>query len=210
LGKVESQADAGPHSPGHDTGREARDDIRAADRSLETRFGHFQDALGLSEDQADILTGSRDLAGFFEEAVSAHSNAPSLANWIVNELLREVKDHDLSDLPLKPEALGSLVALLDEGTISQPVAKEIFAEMVAKGIDPREAVRERGLEKLSDRDALGGMVDEVLAKNPGKVEEYRGGKTGLLGFFTGQIMRSTQGRADPQIVQDLFRERLES
>jgi len=204
------QAGAPRPAPGHDTGRDARDDTRSGDPSLETRFRHFQDELGLSEEQADILTGSRDLAGFFEGAVTAHPNPSSLANWMVNELLREVKDRDLSDLPLKPAALGALVALLDEGTISQPVAKEIFAEMVTAGIDPRAAVRERGLEKLSDRDALGRMVEEVLDGNPGKAEEYRAGKTGLMGFFTGQIMRRTQGRADPQVVQELFRERLGS
>jgi aspartyl-tRNA(Asn)/glutamyl-tRNA(Gln) amidotransferase subunit B len=90
------------------------------------------------------------------------------------------------------------------------VAKEIFAGMVEEGIDPRAAVAERGLEKLSDREALGALADEVLGENPGKAEEYRDGKTGLMGFFTGQVMRRTQGRADPRVVQELFRERLES
>jgi glutaminyl-tRNA synthetase len=196
--------------PGRDTGREARDEARARDPSLAERFTHFQKVLALSEDQADILTGSQELARFFEAAVASHPNAPALANWAVNELLREVKDRPLVDLLMKPEDLGTLVALLDEGTVSQPVAKEIFAEMVEKGIDPRAAVEERGLEKLSDRDALGALVDEVLAGDPEKAQEYRAGKTGLMGFFTGRIMRATQGRADPQVVQELLRERLES
>jgi aspartyl-tRNA(Asn)/glutamyl-tRNA(Gln) amidotransferase subunit B len=124
--------------------------------------------------------------------------------------MREAKDRSLADLPLTPGALASLVSLLDQGTISQPVAKEIFAEMVREGIDPAEAVRERGLERLSDRKVLGEWVDAVLADFPGKADEYRGGKTGLMGFFTGQVMKKTQGRADPGVVQELFRERLDS
>jgi glutaminyl-tRNA synthetase len=201
---------AEPTSPGRDTGREVRDETRAGDVSLQALFKRFQEELELSEDQADILTGSKELAAFFEAAVASHANAPSLANWIMNELLRELKDRPLADLPMKPEDLGTLVNLLDEGTISQPVAKEIFAGMVEAGIDPRAAVAERGLEKLSDRDALGALADEVLSENPGKAEEYRDGKTGLMGFFTGQVMRRTQGRADPRVVQELFRERLDS
>jgi len=102
------------------------------------------------------------------------------------------------------------VSLLDEGTISQPVAKEVFGEMVQTGVDPRAAVKERGLEMVSDRDTLVALVDGVVAAHPEKVREFRGGKIGLLGFFTGQVMRETQGRADPRIVQELFRERLES
>jgi glutaminyl-tRNA synthetase len=201
---------AGSTSPGRDTGREVRDEARSGDVSLQALFGQFTEELGLSEDQADILTGSKELAIFFEAAVASHANAPSLANWIMNELLRELKDRPLADLPMKPEDLGTLVSLLDDGTISQPVAKEIFAGMVEEGIDPRAAVAERGLEKLSDRDALGALADEVLRENPGKAEEYRDGKSGLMGFFTGQVMRRTQGRADPRVVQELFRERLES
>ncbi|MGW8265280.1 MAG: glutamine--tRNA ligase/YqeY domain fusion protein [Longimicrobiales bacterium] len=197
-----------PLSPGRDTGREARDAVRAGDPELASRFSRFIEEHGLSEDQADILTGSEDLANFFESAVASHPNAAALGNWIVNELLRELKDRPISDLPITPGSLASLVALLDQGTISQPVAKEIFEEMVEEGIDPGAVVKERGLEKISDRAALAGLVDRVLESFPEKVEEFRGGKTGLMGFFTGRIMKETQGRADPRVVQELFRERL--
>ena len=195
---------------GKNTGREARDEVRAGAPGLLAQFTRFREELGLSEDQADILTGSGELAGFFQSAVESHANAPALANWIVNDLTRELKDRPIADLPITPASLASLVALLDEGTISQPVAKEIFSEMVLKGIDPRAAVKERGLERLSDREALAGLVDRVLADFPEKAEEYRGGKAGLMGFFTGRIMKETQGRADPRVVQELFRERLDS
>jgi len=201
---------AEPTAPGRDSGRELRDETRAGDVLLQALFKRFQEDLELSEDQADILTGSKELAAFFEAAVASHANAPSLANWIVNELLRELKDRPLTDLPMRPGDLATLVNLLDEGTISQPVAKEIFVRMVEKGIDPQAEVAERGLEKLSDRDTLGALADEVLSENPRKAQEYRDGKTGLMGFFTGQVMRRTQGRADPRVVQEIFHERLGS
>jgi Asp-tRNA(Asn)/Glu-tRNA(Gln) amidotransferase B subunit len=127
---------------------------------------------------------------------------------MVNDLSRELKERPLDELPLTPAALAALVGLLEEGTIAQPVAKEMFAEMAAKGGDPRELVKERGLEKLSDAGLLEPLVDRLLEAWPGKVEEYRHGKTGLLGFFTGQIMKETKGRADPAAVQDLLRRRL--
>lgn len=196
--------------PGKDTGREARDEVRRRTPGLAALFHSFQQEKGLSEEQADILTGSRELAEFFEAAQAVHGNAQDVANWVVNELLREVKDRPLSALPMGPLEMAELVQLRADGTISQPVAKEIFAEMVEKGLDPRVAVKERGLERVSDADALGAMVDEVLGSFPGKVEEYRGGKTGLMGFFTGQIMRRTEGRADARMVQELLEERLDS
>jgi glutaminyl-tRNA synthetase len=206
----DSRAMSSNSVPGKDTGREARDQARQVDTELAASFTRFRAELGLGEEQADILTGSRDLADFFARAESFHGNAEDLANWTVNELLREVKDTPLSELPMGPEELAELVRLLSEGTISQPVAKEIFAEMVETGVDPRAVVRERGLERLSDRDALGALVEDLLVAFPKKVEDYQGGKSGLLGFFTGQIMRKTEGRADPQVVQEILKERLDS
>ncbi|MFO8174008.1 MAG: glutamine--tRNA ligase/YqeY domain fusion protein [Longimicrobiales bacterium] len=196
--------------PGKDTGREARDEIRSRNPALASLYAGFKDELGLPEEQADILTGSHEISAFFQEAAALHGNERDLANWVVNELLREVKDTPFSELSMTPQDLAELVELLVEGTISQPVAKEVFAEMVGKGVDPRAVVEERGLERVSDMGALAAMVDEMLEAFPEKVEEYRGGKTGLMGFFTGRIMRKTEGRADPRLVQDLLRERLDS
>lgn len=195
---------------GRDSGREAREAIRATKAELAVQYRSFKDDLGLPEEQADILSGSEEIARFFGAAVQVSGNAPALANWVVNELLRELKDRSLSELPITPEHLAELVSLLEEGTISQPVAKDIFAEMVLDGLDPRAVVEERGLEKVSDPEILTAMVEKVLETFPDKADQYRGGKTGLMGFFTGQIMKETQGRADPRLVQDLFRQRLES
>jgi glutaminyl-tRNA synthetase len=190
--------------------REARDRARRKHPELGERFARYQDELGLAEDDADLLTGSLELSEFFERALeeAGVGGAAALANWAVNDLSRELKERSLDELPLTPAALAALVTLLEEGAVSQPVAKELFAELVAKGGDPRELVRERGLEKVSDAALLEPLVDRLLEAWPGKVEEYRQGKTGLLGFFIGQIMKETKGRADPGAVQDLLRRRL--
>jgi glutaminyl-tRNA synthetase len=190
--------------------REARDRARSKHPELGERFVRYQEELGLAEDDADLLTGSLELSEFFERvlAEAGVGRAAALANWIVNDLSRELKERSLDELPLTPAALAALVGLLEEGAVSQPVARDLFAELVAKGGDPRELVKERGLEKLSDAALLEPLVDRLLDAWPGKVEEYRQGKTGLLGFFTGQIMKETKGRADPGAVQDLLRRRL--
>jgi glutaminyl-tRNA synthetase len=197
------------------TAKEARERNRSKHPELAARYNRYQEDLGVSEEDADLLSGSRDLSDFFEAGLEAlvtgenPGQPPALANWIVNELLRELKGRSLADLPVTPEGLASLVVLLDEGTISQPIAKEIFAEMVERGVDPRERVAERGLEKIVDVDAIKPIVDKVLSDNSEKVAEYRQGKKGLLGFFMGQVMPKTGGKADPQVVQDLLRKELD-
>jgi glutaminyl-tRNA synthetase len=211
LDKVEALP---PRGDRRNTDQEARERARRKHSELAERHRRYQEELGLSEGDADLLSGSLEISAFFDQSLASRAGlrgregALALANWMVNELFRELKDRELKDLLLTPRGLARLVDLLEEGVISQPVAKEIFAEMVARGADPRAVVAERGLEKLADPAVLEPLVDQVLAAWPGKAEEYRGGKTGLLGFFTGQIMKETQGRADPRVVQDLLRERL--
>ena len=168
---------------------EARDPNAAVDREAAANSGAAR-------------TASRET-----EQAGTHTPV-ALANWIVNHLLRELKDRPLSALLVKPAHLAALVALREGDVISQPVAKEIFAEMVADGVDPRAWVREKGLEQVGDTTTLKPLVDKVLESNPSKVQEYLGGKTGLLGFFMGQVMRETQGKADPKVVEDLIRQGL--
>ncbi len=186
----------------------ARDPVEDLSPEARSRFSYLTDELGLSFDDALILAPDAALTAFLEGARAAHDNPQSLANWIVNELLREVKDTSLERLPFGPADLGRLVALLDDNTISSRIAKDVFAEMVAKGGDPARIVETRGLRQVSDPGALEPAVDRVLTAYPDKVEQYRGGKTGLIGFFTGQVMRETQGKANPELVQNLLRARL--
>jgi glutaminyl-tRNA synthetase len=168
----------------------------------------YRDESGLAEPDARLLASEPELAAFFDEAVAAHPNPQGLANWIVNELLREVKERPLAELPLTPAGLAELVALLDAGTISTPIAKEVFAELAAAGGSPREIVEARGLSQLSDAAALEPVVDRVLAAHPQEVAAYREGKDRLLGFFVGRVMAATGGRANPRLVNELVLEKL--
>ncbi len=208
IGGVPDAEDRGPTVPGVDSGRAARDKVREENPSLAAHFVRLQEKLEIPEAQADILTGSAEVAGFFELTAETSDHPRAVANWIVNELMREVKGRPLAELPLKPAHMASLVALREEGVISQPVAKEIFTEMVSKGADPRALVKERGLERIDDIGDLKPLVVKVLVANPEKAQEYRDGKKGLLGFFTGQVMKETGGKADPKVVQELIQQEL--
>ena len=214
-GSAELQKEAATLKPRRDRrnlAREAREEARAGQPELAAAYVRYQEELGLPEEDADLLTGSAELSGFFEVGIGAGDPAPSptgLANWIVNELVRELKDRPLADVPITPQSFAALVALREGDAISQPVAKEVFSEMVTVGGDPVEIVKAKGLDKMVDIETLKALIDRTLRDNPTKVDEYRAGKKGLLGFFMGQIMKETGGKADPQAVQTLIRQSLE-
>jgi glutaminyl-tRNA synthetase len=176
---------------------------------LEARRGRFRDQLGLGAEEAEILTRDSATADLFETATLADAGhgAPSatgVANWVIHELPRAVGAGSLADLRFSAADLGDLVSLVEGGTLSSSAAREVLAEMADTGASPREVVERRGLEQVSDPDRLQAVVDQVLAAHPGKLEEYRGGKTGLLGFFIGQVMRETGGKANPELAKELI------
>ncbi|HSR41331.1 MAG TPA: hypothetical protein VLL48_04145, partial [Longimicrobiales bacterium] len=183
--------------------------VRGADPELAARFERYREDHGLSEEDADVLTGSRALSDFYEAALEVHRAPDAVAAWIVNELRRELKERELDELPFGPADLGRLLALVDQGRVSRIAAKDVFAAMADEGGTPEGWIEELGLEKIGDADVLEARVREVLAQRPDKVREYRDGKTGLLGFFVGQVMQKTGGKADPKIVKGLLAERLE-
>lgn len=167
-------------------------------------------AMGLSPYDASVLTSERDRAAFFEKA--ANGNDPKLAaNWLTNELLGALNkaEKDLADSPVSAEQLGGLVALIADNTISGKIAKEVFAEMWETGKDAAAIVDEKGLRQVTDTGAIEKLVDEVLAENPDKVAEYRGGKDKLFGFFVGQIMKKSGGKMNPAMVNDFLKSKLE-
>jgi glutaminyl-tRNA synthetase len=176
--------------------------------ALAARMNRYIHAYGLSEDEADRLTTDSELADFFEATIAAHPNEHAASNWIVNELLGALKDQPLSDLPFDAAAFGALIALVDDKTISRRIAKDVFAEMLENGGNPRTIVDRRGLRQVTDTDALGPVVAKVVAAHPDKVAEYHDGKTGLIGFFVGQVMRETNGKANPKLVKELLEKRL--
>jgi glutaminyl-tRNA synthetase len=164
--------------------------------------------LGLAPEQTEKLSGDPGIARLFDEALRTYSNPKALASWVTNELVRESKGRPVDELPLTGAALGSLVALVEQGTISRPAAKRVFAEMVQSGGDPVEIVKRDNLEQLSDARAVEPVVRRVVGAYPDKVAAYHSGKTGLLGFFVGQVMKETGGRANPEVVTALLREAL--
>ena len=187
---------------------EYRAEARRRDPVLAERFAAWPSAYGLSEADVDLLTGDRATGGLFEGAVSAGAPAGAVARWVINELPRELGERDLADVPMTPAALGALVSAVESGAISGPAGKEVFAVLMERGGDPEQIIAERGLAQVSDEGAIAALVDEVIAANPDKVEAYRAGKTNLAGFFVGQVVRASQGKANPQVVQKAVAERL--
>ena len=194
--------------PGPNRGRADRDGARATDPELARRMARYRDGLGLGAD-ADLLTGDRAVADFFDGALEVHRVPRSVASWIINELPREARGRPLASLPFGPAELGRLVALVDRGVVSRVAAKEVLAELAERGGDPEAIVDRLGVRQVGERDALLRYVDRVLSAWSGKVEEYRAGKQGLLGFFVGQVVRESGGGADPRAVKKILEERLE-
>jgi glutaminyl-tRNA synthetase len=210
-------ADPGPPGPDGDerarptrrSPAEQRARLRQEEPALAARLAHYTDTLGLPWPQADLLTGDAALADFFEAALAVHPAPASLATWIVNELLRELKDTSLAELRFGGAELGALVALVDSGAASSAIAKRVFAIMMAEGGAPADIVAARGLQPLDGPAALAPLVDEVLARHGDEVARYRSGKTSLLGFFVGQVMKASHNRADAAQVRALLAARLD-
>jgi aspartyl-tRNA(Asn)/glutamyl-tRNA(Gln) amidotransferase subunit B len=176
----------------------------------ETRRQRFMREYELNADEAFTLTSERELADYFETAAKASKNHRAAANWVLSELLRELKnaEADITACKVTAEDLGALIRLIDDKTISGKIAKDVFAEMFATGLAPGEIVREKGLVQITDTSAIEQIVDEVLAKNPKELEQYRAGKAQLLGFFVGQVMKVSGGKANPQAVNEILKRKL--
>ncbi len=171
----------------------------------------FQEQYGLPAYDADLLCQSRDLAEYFEQTVRLHDDPKAVSNWIMGYVLRELNKEGappVTRAPVTPGHLAGMLDLVKRGVISTNIAKTVFDEMWATGKPPEQVVKEKGLEQITDTSAIEALVDEVLAKHPEEVEAYRGGKKKLMGFFVGQVMRATRGKANPQVVNELFRKKL--
>lgn len=172
---------------------------------LEAARRRFEADLGRSSEEAEILTREPATAELFDAALSAGRASPQgVANWMVHELPRVIGGRTLENVPFTGGDLAELVALVEQGTLSSSAGREVLEEMARSGTPPKEVVDRRGLQQLSDPDHLRDVVQGVLAAHPAKVEEYRGGRTGLLGFFVGEVMRETRGRANPALAKDLI------
>ncbi|MFW5735100.1 MAG: Asp-tRNA(Asn)/Glu-tRNA(Gln) amidotransferase subunit GatB [Oceanidesulfovibrio sp.] len=176
----------------------------------EARRNRFIEEYDLPERDADLLTSERDLADYFEEAARLSGAPKKVGNWMMGEFLRELNQAHVStsEAAMRPEQLAELVSLVEEGVISGKIGKDIFPELFATGESPKIYVEEKGLVQISDSSALEAQVEEILAANPDEVAAYKGGKTKLMGFFVGQVMRATKGQANPGLVNQILKDKL--
>jgi len=187
------------------------EDIRADLPELpDVRVARFIKEYGLPDYDAEVLTTSQRVADFYDDCVRLHADPKAVSNWIMSEVLRllNAEGKELDETPLTPEHVTKVLKLMDEGVISGRIAKDVFEETFHTGRDPEEIVKERGLVQISDEDELGRIVAEVLEANPNVVEDYRNGKDKALGYLIGQVMKATRGKANPQMVNRLFKEKL--
>jgi len=175
----------------------------------DAKRARFVAELGLSDYDADVLTADRESAAYFEAAANG-GDAKLVANWVMGEVFGRLnKDGgDIAAAPVPPEELGALVEMVQADKISGRQAKEAFEFMWTEGKSAADVVAERGLAQISDDGAIAALVDQAIAANPDKVEEFKAGKTKLIGFFVGQVMKASQGKANPKSVNALLQERL--
>jgi aspartyl-tRNA(Asn)/glutamyl-tRNA(Gln) amidotransferase subunit B len=187
------------------------EEIRASMPELpEAKRVRFVAQYGLSSYDATVLTGSRALAEYYEATVREGAPAKAAANWIMSELLAllNAEGVEIGACRVTPKALAGLFALVDNGTISGKIAKTVFEEMYRTGAAPEAVVAAKGLTQVSDTGELAGVIDQVLVDSPKELEQYRSGKDKLFGFFVGQVMKRTQGKANPAKVNELLKARL--
>ncbi len=172
------------------------------------RRNRFIEKYGVREYDANVLTLTRTVSDYYERAAKASTDPKAVANWVTGELTGALKGRDIGESPVTAGNLGELVSLIASGEISGKLAKEIFAKMFETG-DPARAIMDReGLKQISDTGALGKIVDDVIAANPKQVEQYTSGKTTVIGFLVGQVMKASKGQANPAVVNELLRAKL--
>ena len=173
------------------------------------RRQRFMEELGLPEYDATILTASRELADFFEAVCADYDNPKKVSNFIGTELLREYGPERIKACPVSAPQLASLLAMVEKATISGKIAKTVFAEMLVSGDDPVKIVEDKGLVQMSDEGELVALVREIIEANPAQAQQFRDGKTKVIGFFVGQLMQKTRGKANPQLANKLFAQELQ-
>jgi len=164
----------------------------------------------LPEYDSSVLISSKALADYFEACVKYYAQPKTVSNWIMSELLRLLRkdSREIGECPVSPQQLGKMFQLMEQGTISGKIAKQVFEEMYETGASPEDIVCRKGLEQVSDEAAIDSIIDHVLAANPDSVEKYKKGKTKVFGFLVGQVMKETKGKANPEMVNQILQEKL--
>jgi len=171
-------------------------------------FDKYTNELKLNSEVANTLARDEKLSQFYEETLKVYNSPVTLANIVTNEVARELKQKELNELQFTPKQIAELIKMVDDETISTKIAKQIFEEMSKSGENPTQIVETKGLIQISDPAKILPIIDEVIAKNPDNVEKFKSGNTKLLGFFVGQVLKATGGKANPKVVNELVGERL--
>ena len=176
----------------------------------DAKRARFATSYDVSADQIEVLTADRAIADYFEATVAAGAQSRQAANWIQGDILRVLNDRKIAiaDVRVSPRHLAELIALIDEGTISTPIARTAFGDMVETGDDPASIVAQKGLAQISDTDELDGVIDQIIADNPAEVARFKEGDKRLMGFFMGQLMKATRGQANPRKASQLLMAKL--
>lgn len=201
-----------PDLPPIEVTKEWVEEIRATLPELpDVKKERFIREHGLPTYDAEVITSSRNLAEFYERTVALFQDAKIVSNWIMGEFLRLLNANNMEIIEIKitPEDLAKLLGLVDKGTISGKIAKQVFEEMFDNGKDPEEIIKEKGLVQISDEGQLVKLIEEAIASSPKSVEDYKAGKGKAIGFFVGQIMKATKGQANPAVVNKLLKEKLD-
>jgi len=166
---------------------------------------------GLSTNEAEFLSANREISEYFEKVLALEASPKLACNWIIGDLTRVMNESGktLKDINLSPEHLADLTKFIESGEISSKIAKTVFEEMLASAKAPEVIIEEKGLKQISDEGELGRIASELLAANPEQVEQYRAGKTKVIGFFVGQMMKQTRGRGNPAVINRLLKEKLD-
>ena len=171
-------------------------------------FDRYNLELGLNSELANTLARDEQLSSFYEEALLILDSPVSLANMVTNEVARELKQMQISELKFSAKQVAKLIQMVDDTTISNKIAKQVFEEMVKSGENPTKIVEDKGLVQISDPAKISPIIDEIIAKNPDNVAKFKAGNTKLLGFFVGQVLKATGGKANPKVVNKLVAEKL--
>jgi aspartyl-tRNA(Asn)/glutamyl-tRNA(Gln) amidotransferase subunit B len=176
----------------------------------DAKRARFVSDYGLSEYDAGFLTSSRDMADYYETVAKESAEAKLAANWVMGELSSYLnkEDKDIADSPVSASMLAGMIKRIKDNTISGKIAKDVFEAMWQGEGDADAIIESKGLKQITDTGAIEALVDEVLANNPQQVEQFKAGKEKMLGYFVGQIMKATQGKANPAQVNELLRKKL--
>ena len=171
-------------------------------------FEKYTITLGLNNEVSNILARDEELSKFYEEALAELNSPVAIANIVANDVAKELKQSDKLNFDAKQ--IAQLVKMIDEEIISSKIAKQVFEEMVNSGENPNKIVEEKGLVQITDINVILPIIDEVIAKNPDNVEKYKAGNQKLFGFFVGQVLKATDGKANPKVVNELVLKQLNS